>query len=128
DTGPLASGAPAAPQARCVVAPAPTGFEACVDLHIEPAQPVRLRASSASPFQAVWQATESAAWLARLHELFSARPGEQDELRWERLTSLSHVALRGWGTSGPLLSAVWRAQIEVAPLDQRSDLVMEAAW
>lgn len=128
DTGPMANGITDVAQVRCVVGPASTGFEACVDLHLEPAQPVRLRASCASPFQAVWQATESAAWLVRLHELFSASPDDHDELRWERLAALSHMAPPGLDASQPRLSTVWRARLEGSSLDQRSDLVMEAAW
>ncbi len=125
---PPGPGATPVPQARCEVAPGPLGFDACVDLHIEAEEPVRLQASSSSPFQAVWQAAESAAWLARLRELFSVSALEHDELRWERLASLSHVTPPELGTPEPLLSMVWRAQPDLSPLDQQSDLVMEAAW
>lgn len=122
------AGAVAVPQARCEVAPGPMGFDACVDLHIEPAQPVRLLASSASPFEAVWQAAESAAWLVRLRELLLRSASEHDELRWERLAALSHMAPPVLGTPEPLLSAVWRLQLDASSLEQQSDLVMEAAW
>lgn len=128
EEGPVTAGSPPIPQARCLVAPGPMGFEACVDLHLEPAQAVRLRASSTSPFQAVWQAAESAAWLARLRELVTATNGERAELRWERLAALSHVPAPVLGKAEPLLSAVWRAQLDMSTLEQQSDLVMEAAW
>lgn len=118
----------AIPQVRCEVAPGPLGFDASVDLHIEPAPPVRLLASSPSPFQAVWQAVESAAWLVHLREMFSGSASEHDERRWERLAALSHMAPPVLGTPEPLLSSVWRQQLDVSSLEQQSDLVMEAAW
>lgn len=127
-SAPVVASAPSGPRASCEIAPGPLGFEACVALHIEPAEPVRLQASSASPFQAVWQAAESAAWLTRLRELFSGSSREHDELRWERLASLSHMAPPLLGTPEPMLSTVWRAQIDRYSLEQQSDLVMEAAW
>lgn len=123
-----AASSTASPQVRCEVTPGHLGFDACVELQMEREEPVRLQASSASPFQAVWQAAESAAWLARLHELLSGPAGAPDESRWERLASLSHVTPPVLGTPEPVLSAVWRAQLDRSSLDQQSDLVMEAAW
>lgn len=116
------------PQVRCEVAPSPQGFSARVDLYIDPSEPVRLQATSASPFQAVWQAAESAAWLVRLRDLMSGSDREPEELRWERLAALSHATPPVLGTREPVLSEVWDAQFGHSPLDQQSDLAMEAAW
>lgn len=125
---PTTAGGMAEAQAHCEVAYGPHGFDARIDLRTDTAEPVRLLATSASPFEAVWQAAESAAWLARLRELFSASSSELDESRWERLASLSHVAPPMLGASEPLLSTVWQAQLDLSSLEQQSDLVMEAAW
>lgn len=127
-SSPLPAGALGSPEARCEVAPDPQGFEATVDLHLDATTSVKLRALSASPFQAVWQAAESAAWLVRLQEMFDQGPPDVDELRWERLASLSHAQPAALGTEEPLLSQVWGHQLASSRLDQQADLIMEAAW
>lgn len=116
------------PEARCEVAPGPQGFDACLDLLIEPSSPVRLRASSSSPFQAVWRAAESAAWLVRLQDMLASPSDASEDMRWERLASLSHATPPTLGDGGPTLSSVWTMPLVQSTPAQQADLVMEAAW
>lgn len=116
------------PEARCEVTPGPQGFDACLDLLIEPSSPVRLRASSTSPFQAVWRAAESAAWLVRLQDMLATPAEGPEDMRWERLASLSHATPPTLGDAGPTLSSVWTMPLVQSTPAQQADLVMEAAW
>ncbi len=103
-------------------------YTATVQMRQAGGQMLSVADKATSPFEAVWRAAGSAAYLLRLRQVISTASADESDRRWERLAALTQLEPHPFADRGPALSRLWNEVLANSTLGEHADLLMEAAW
>lgn len=103
-------------------------FTATVQMHQTDGSVLSVTGQASSPFEAVWRAAGSSAYLLRLRQIISTASPDEADRRWERLAALTQLEPHPFADRGPALSRMWNEVLASSTLAEHADLLMEAAW